>query len=117
MSIRQTLRSSAIYIAIAVITATITLVSFANKALTYQDQVGNVVLKVHKKEFKVTAQTTGTIAEVRADVGQSVKQGDVIAVITNPVLDKQIAKLSELSATNASASVQLVSLQTQKKPN
>lgn len=114
-SLRQHLRNGFFIILIAGITLTVMLLAFAVKAARYDATVGVKHLTVQKKEYRISAQTLGIITSVNVEVGEHVKKGDLLAEITNQVLDKQISLLQSLSANNPSANVELVNLLTQKE--
>ena len=100
---------------VAFVTISIMLISFVVKALRYDESNNTVPLRVQKKEYQITSQTIGTVSKVMVARGGHVKRGDELAELTNTILDKQILLLEQLSATNGSASIQLVDLKTQKE--
>lgn len=112
---RQFLINLFLVVIIVTISLVVMLFSFAAKAVRYQNTAGVVHLRVEKKEYQISSQTIGTVTTVLVSNGQHVKRGDELVDLTNVVLDKQIALLQTLIATNPSASVQLVDLETQKE--
>jgi biotin carboxyl carrier protein len=99
---------------IILVTFVVMMLSFASKAARYDQTANTVPLQVQKGEYQVSAQTIGTVSNVLVQPGQHVTKGQELVVLSNEVLDNQIAQLQKLASTDASADVELVDLETQK---
>lgn len=98
---------------IVILISGVMLLSFSVKSLRYAQTNGVIELQVQKKIFTVYAQTNGTLMSSSVYVGQHIKKGDLVGLLTNQTLDKQISFLQSID-DNTSASIQLEQLQVEK---